>query len=135
MHARVTPFGEVSVLIVEDEPLILLDCEAILASLGVGHVQSATSVPEAKALLEAGHAFDVAILDISLGETSSFELAGELGRLQVPAGFMSGYNSQDMPEAFRNRPYINKPFAQAQFKTLLEILIQDRMREAKTGAV
>lgn len=66
MHARVTPFGEVRVLLVEDEPLILLDCEAILASLGVGHVQSATSVPEAKALLEAGHAFDVAILDISL---------------------------------------------------------------------
>lgn len=135
MHARVTPFGEVRVLLVEDEPLILLDCEAILASLGVGHVQSATSVPEAKALLDAGHTFDVAILDISLGGTSSFELAGELGNLQVPAGFMSGYSSQDIPEAFRGRPYINKPFAQGQLKSLLESLIQDRMREAKSGAV
>jgi DNA-binding NtrC family response regulator len=135
MHARVTPFGEVRVLLVEDEPLILFDCEAILASLGVGHVQSATSVPEAKALLDAGHTFDVAILDISLGGTSSFELAGELGNLQVPAGFMSGYSSQDIPEAFRGRPYINKPFAQGQLKSLLEILIQDRMREAKSGAV
>lgn len=127
MHARVTPFGEVHVLIVEDEPLILLDCEAILRSLGVGHVLSATSVPEAKALLAAGHTFDVAILDISLGGTSSFELASELSRLQVPAGFMSGYSSQDMPDAFRDRPYINKPFAQGQLKALLEVLIQDRV--------
>lgn len=130
MHARITPFAEVRVLVVEDEPLILLDCEMTLRALGVGHVASATNVAEAQALLDAGLPFDVAILDISLGGTSSFALASQLNSLGVPAGFMSGYSSADIPEPYKDRPYVTKPFAQEQLKLLLESLMKDRLRGA-----
>jgi CheY-like chemotaxis protein len=113
---------------VEDEPLILLDCESMLRGLGVGQVASATSDKEARALLDDGRRFDAAILDISLGGSSSFALASHLAGINVPAGFMSGYSAADLPDELKGRPYVNKPFAQEQLKLLLETLLAQRVR-------
>lgn len=108
------------VLIVEDEPLILIDCESILRDMGVTHVVGVTTVKEAILALERQTPrFDVAILDISLQETSSLPLADMLTARGIPTGFMSGYALNDLPEPFRSRPYIAKPFAPPRLAALL----------------
>lgn len=118
-------FSNVRVLLVEDEPLILIDCESILGAIGVGNIVSVTNAADATAALERSPGgFDVAILDISLHGSSSLPLAAALAEKGISTGFMSGYTLSDLPEPFRAYPYISKPFASEQLRALLESLLQ-----------
>lgn len=116
--------ADARVLIVEDEPLILIDCETILRDIGVGHVVGATTAREAILALEQVPAgFNVAILDVSLQETSSLQLAEILAARGVTTGFMSGYGLEALPEKFRDKPYISKPFVPAQLTAMLALML------------
>lgn len=129
MHRQPSDFAHVRVLLVEDEPLILIDCESILSAIGVTNIVSVTNAADATSALASQPAgFDVAILDISLSGSSSLPLAELLAQKSVPTGFMSGYSLADLPEAFRTRPYISKPFAPDQLRALLEKLLQQAPR-------
>jgi len=120
-HARL---HGLRVLIVEDEPLILIDCETILKDIGVGTVVGVTTAKDAVHAVEnADAAFHVAILDVSLQDSSSLPLADVLEARGVITGFMSGYGHDDLPEQFQARPYVAKPFVPAQLKAMLEELI------------
>jgi CheY-like chemotaxis protein len=124
MPAPQMHLGDLKVLIVEDEPLILLDCESILRDIGVETIVGVTTAKDAVESLEAAAApFEIAILDISLQESSSLPLADVLAARGVVTGFMSGYALEDLPGHFHDRPYISKPFAPAQLKQMLEQLI------------
>ena len=96
-------------LLVEDEPLIALDGEAILMSLGVARVVWARGVAEALSAMQA-ETFDVAILDLRLDKDSSLPLAQELAKLGVPFGFLTGYQADALPDEFKDRPMVPKPF-------------------------
>ncbi len=125
MNRTNSNFAEARVLLVEDEPLILIDCEAILRSIGVTSIVGVTNAKDAAGALDAAPGgFDVAILDISLQGGSSLPLAQILAERGVPTGFMSGYSPADLPEAFRDAPYISKPFIPGQLRQLLESLLQ-----------
>ena len=113
----------IRVLLVEDEPLIALDCETILRQLGVGQILCATNVADAHAAIER-ESFDVAILDIAVGDSDSLQLSQRLAELSIPIGFMSGYRNEDLPEMLRGRPFVSKPFTSTQLGTLLEELLQ-----------
>lgn len=63
-----------SVLVVEDEPLIAMMIEDLIDLLGHRLAGTADAVAEALPLVEQG-GFDVAILDVNLPDTSGFELA------------------------------------------------------------
>lgn len=116
--------ADAKVLIVEDEPLILMDCETILRDIGVGHVVGVTTAREALlALDQSPSGFDVAILDVSLQETSSLALADMLAARGVATGFMSGYAIETLPEKFRDKPYISKPFVPAQLTAMLAAML------------
>jgi DNA-binding NtrC family response regulator len=60
----------------------------------------------------APHApFDVAILDFNLGSGSdSTPVAQIIAGRRLPFLFASGYVSSVVPEAFKDRPMLRKPF-------------------------
>lgn len=100
------------ILILEDEPLIAMDVEQLCREEG------ATDVVIMRSLSEAGDAgsvterFDVAILDLMLGGTSTLDFAGELWGLGLPFVIASGYTDIDeILRAFPGVKVIGKPYA------------------------
>ena len=80
-----------TILLLEDEPLILMDLEFAAQDAGCDVVPTA-SVPEALAKVsELKSDLTVAVLDVSLGEGAScFPVAEELERLGIPFILHSG---------------------------------------------
>jgi len=97
-------------LIVEDNMIIALDAETTLETMGAASVEVAPSVNEALRVIEKGTpAF--AILDVNLGNESSFPIADRLIALGVPIVFATGYGKNiDFPERFANVPVVSKPY-------------------------
>jgi light-regulated signal transduction histidine kinase (bacteriophytochrome)/CheY-like chemotaxis protein len=97
-------------LIVEDNMIIALDAEATLEKLGASIVDVAPSISEALRLIEKVKP-DLAILDVNLGNESSFPIADRLMALNVPIVFATGYGKNiDFPERFANVPVVSKPY-------------------------
>ena len=106
---RPQPAG-LSVLVVEDHALIALDLEAMLLDLGAGQVTIATTVNQALHLV-ATRTFDAAILDVRLGENTSFDVAVALRDKRIPYAIATGYDTAtDIPAEFRTGPHIAKPY-------------------------
>jgi light-regulated signal transduction histidine kinase (bacteriophytochrome)/CheY-like chemotaxis protein len=98
------------VLIVEDSLIIALDAEDIAAKLGADEVITAASIDAAIDLI-AGAPPTLAILDVNLGQTTSFPAADELLDRHVPFMFATGYGEQaQFPDKHRGRPVLQKPY-------------------------
>lgn len=97
------------VLVVEDEPLIAIEIEDILASAGIEVVGPAASVRQSMELIYEQRV-DAAVLDVNLGKESSEVVAFELNRRGIPFVAVSGYTSDQRPRVFENSPYLVKPF-------------------------
>lgn len=110
------------VLLVEDEPLIAMDGEATLRSLGVAHVACARSLADGLRIIEE-EAFDVALLDLQLDRDTSLPIAHRLRELGVPFGFLTGYVGDVIPDEFREQPMVPKPFNTSQIVGLLHALL------------
>jgi DNA-binding NtrC family response regulator len=110
------------VLLVEDEPLIALDGEAILHAMGVGEVVWVRTVADGLNALGA-RPFHAAFLDLRLGQDSSIPLAQRLASLNVPFGFLTGFQGDAIPEEFKDCPILIKPFTPDQLGKLLQNLL------------
>jgi len=66
------------VLVVEDEMLVLMNIEFMLADLGCECVTAAATVDQALAQVES-HDFDVAVVDVNLNGRESYPVADALG--------------------------------------------------------
>ncbi len=107
-----------SILIVEDEPLIAMMLEDFLDSLG--HKVRGTCDTVKCALDEAEKGgFDLAILDVNLAGEPIYPVAEALHNRSVPFVFSTGYGSAGIRDAFRDRPVLQKPFAQHDLKQKL----------------
>ncbi|MEP9347861.1 HWE histidine kinase domain-containing protein [Xanthobacter sp. KR7-225] len=105
-----SPFKDRTVLVVEDNLIIALGCEATLRELGAKEVLLVSSVADARAHI-AGHRVDLALLDFNLGRETSLPLARELKARAVPVIFTSGYGaSLDLPQDQRSAPVVVKPY-------------------------
>jgi light-regulated signal transduction histidine kinase (bacteriophytochrome) len=99
-----------AVLVVEDNMIIALEAEEILASLGAKAVDMAGSVHDALRQIEAAKP-SFALLDVNLGSETSLPVAMRLSALGVPFVFATGYG-----ESFRIPPelgavaMIKKPY-------------------------
>lgn len=101
---------DLKVLLVEDQMLIALDVESMLADHGVSNVTTAASAADALQRL-ATFQPDVAILDVNLGVGNSLSVARELVRRKVPFLFATGYgNSEMIPPEFAGLPVVRKPY-------------------------
>ena len=97
-------------LIVEDNMIIALDAETTLEALGATSVDVAPSVSEALRVIDRAKP-EFAILDVNLGNESSFPIADRLIALGVPIVFATGYGKNiDFPERFAAVPVVSKPY-------------------------
>ncbi|WP_375428588.1 response regulator [uncultured Sphingomonas sp.] len=97
------------VLVVEDEMMIMMLIEDMLADLGCTSIMSAATVSQALALIDAEE-FDVATLDVNLNGTKSYPIADALGARGVPYMFATGQGTEGVPERYHERPILRKPF-------------------------
>jgi CheY-like chemotaxis protein len=106
------------VLVVEDEALISMLAEEMLADLGCIVHAVAGSVPKALEHAEAG-GFDVAILDVNVGRERVFPVAELLASKGIPFAFASGYGGEEIIEPHKARPLIGKPYSTDQLQSAL----------------
>src|SRR5712671_793797 len=95
------------ILVVEDEPMILMLLEYMLGELGYTVAAEAARIEEA---LEAtkNADFDVAILDANLKGEPTSPVADALVARGTPFVFATGYD--ELPKPYRDRPTLRKPF-------------------------
>lgn len=108
------------VLIVEDESLVAMLIETILEDLGGEAVGPLASVEEALSFLKAAPAIDAALLDVNLAGRHVFPVAEALEAAGVPVVFSTGYGEGGLPEAWRGRPTVQKPFTEAGLRAALQ---------------
>ena len=109
------------ILVVEDEMLIGMLLEDMLMDLG--H-EVAAIVPRLKDALAAveRETYDLAILDVHLHGESAFPVAEALIAKGVPFIFATGYGERGLPENYRGRPVLQKPFAKDDLERVLKTL-------------
>ena len=112
------------VLVVEDEFLIRMLLEDMLADLGYDVAGAVGTIKEASELAAQAE-FNVAILDVNLDGQEVYPVAEILAKRGVPFVFVSGYGEGSLPEPYRSRPVLQKPFQVAQLKTALAALLAD----------
>ena len=99
------------VLVVEDDYLLAQDLREQLMSWGAEMMGPVASVTEALALVEAGPAPDMAMLDIGLGDEMVYPVAEALRTRGIPFVFATAYDAWVIPDAFAGVPVAQKPIA------------------------
>jgi CheY-like chemotaxis protein len=97
------------ILVIEDEMLILMMIESMLADLGCESVTAAATIVQALALIE-GQVFDAAMLDVNLKGINSRPVADALAARGVPFFFSTGNGGRHTMEGYDDRPILRKPF-------------------------
>ncbi len=97
------------ILIVEDNPFIALALEEMLGEQGLVIGGVANSIERALRFVRSTH-FDVALLDVNIGERKIDPVAEALTTLKTPFVFTTGCGRAGLPEAFLDCPVVEKPF-------------------------
>jgi CheY-like chemotaxis protein len=97
------------VLVVEDEMMIRMLLQDMLAELGYTVAGEAGGIEEALALAKQGE-FDVAILDVNLNGQAISPVVEVLVERGLPFVFATGYGQRGVPEPYRLTPTLQKPF-------------------------
>ena len=106
------PLKELQILLVEDNMMIALEAEDMLTALGARSVTTVSTLPAAAAAA-ATDAFDLAVLDINVGQGTSFDFAARLKALDIPYFFASGYGDQVTLDQEHSASFvIQKPYDQ-----------------------
>ena len=104
------PLAGEAVLLVEDNLIIALDAEDVLLQLGAGRVMPCASVRQALGEIDADPP-EIALLDINLGNETSFPIADRLLERAVPFLFATGYgDAAQLPERYADIPIVQKPY-------------------------
>lgn len=107
------------VLVLEDNPLIAMDQEAMLRKLSVEKILLATTVADAETLLDDNQV-EFALLDVELGGETSEPIAKRLQASEVPFVFVSGYaDGAGLGSAFADAPALVKPLSEGALRDTL----------------
>ncbi|WP_305095959.1 response regulator [Croceibacterium aestuarii] len=98
-----------TVLIVEDEPIIGLVLEDLVLDAGARPLLASTVAHALKALEE--NTVDAAVLDVNVHGEKSYPVAQALMAQGTRFVFASGYGDALHPEEFKAVPTITKPYA------------------------
>ncbi len=99
------------VLVVEDEGLLTLLVEDMLAELGHEVVGTAACLGKALEMAQR-HDVDIAILDLNINGRDTYPVAAALAARGIPFIFATGYTTERMREPYGNVPILQKPFQQ-----------------------
>ncbi|MHA6324363.1 HWE histidine kinase domain-containing protein [Roseivivax sp. CAU 1753] len=112
-------------LVVEDSMIVAMDASGILSDFGATTTEVAGTVHDALALIER-HDFEVALLDVKLGQEQSVTVAQRLADLGVPFVLSTGHGDVD---ALRRRypmcKVVQKPFST---ESIAAALVQSGLR-------
>jgi CheY-like chemotaxis protein len=102
-----------TVLVLEDEMMVAMLLEDMLADLGCRVLGPVATVGPALALL-ADNSVDFALLDVNLSYgQSGYPVAEELTARGIPFAFVTGYGANTLNPQYRDRPALQKPFHMA----------------------
>src|SRR2546421_76001 len=107
------------VLVVEDEVMIRMMLEDMLGELGYTVTAEAARIDEALEATKTAE-FDLAILDVNLDGQPISPVADALVARGTPFVFATGYGERGLPEPYRDRPTLKKPFQMEGLKQMLE---------------
>src|ERR1700743_3125357 len=107
-----------SIFLVEDEVMIRMMVADMLEELGFSVAAEAGEISEAMKLAESAE-FDIAILDVNVNGKVISPVAELIRARKRPFIFATGYGSSGLPEEYRDRPTLQKPF---QLETLAKML-------------
>jgi two-component system, response regulator PdtaR len=125
-HAQNVPRIDLTVLIVEDEPLIALDVEAMLERRGARIVGPAATVREALSLLQSERP-DVALLDFSLKDGLVTPVAEALRARDIPFVLSSAHKNAELAavSVLTDAPKVGKPVSESRLiAALIEVAAQ-----------
>ena len=114
------------ILVVEDEYMIADDITQALVAAGAEVLGPVASAADAAELIAGGGRIDAAILDINLRDGAVFPAADTLAERNIPFAFATGYEQWSLPERFRGRPVVEKPFSASNIAALVEPLTGGR---------
>jgi len=107
-----------SVFLVEDEVMIRMMVADMLEELGYSVAAEAGEINEAVKLAQSTE-FDLAILDVNVNGKVITPVAELIRARNRPFIFATGYGSSGLPEEYRDRPALQKPF---QLETLAQMI-------------
>jgi len=107
------------VLVVEDEAMIAMMLEDMLADLGCSVLGPAHTLESALELAGQSAVIDVALLDVNLAGTPVFEVADALRARQAPMIFSTGYGDVGLRAADKGVPVLRKPFRAGELEQAL----------------
>ena len=122
--------GRGTVLIVEDEFLILMDVSRCLRDAGYGVIE-ASNVAEARTALHSWSRVDVAILDICLPQPADgVRLVRwiKANRPEVEAVIATGYDADDELRALA--PIVSKPYRAEELVGMIGDILEKRRQSA-----
>jgi len=96
--------------VVEDEALVAMLLEEMLADLGCTVVGVAGNVGDALGRL-SHTAADGAVLDVNVGGEKVFPVADALAERGVPFVFATGYGGSGLDQRYPNAPVLTKPYS------------------------
>ena len=103
------------ILIVEDDPYIALDLQAIVEGEGHRVVRVCPSLADARR--HVADEIDFALLDVDLGDGKSFEVASRLSERRIPFAFVSASRRSELPFDLRAAAFVPKPYAEAAIRS------------------
>ena len=122
MTATRPPRG--SVFLVEDEVMIRMMVADMLQELGYTIAAEAGEIGEAIRLAQTTY-FDLAILDVNVNGKVISPVADLLKANNRPFIFATGYGSSGLPEEYRDRPSLQKPFQVETLGKMIEATLRN----------
>ncbi len=113
------------VLVVEDEMMVSMLLEDMLADLGCLVVGPAARLDEAMMLADS-QPFDCALLDVNLAGQQSFPLADSLRNLKTPFAYATGYGEASLRAQDRGAIILMKPFRESDLVRVLTEMSERR---------
>ncbi len=113
------------ILVVEDEAMVAMMIEDMLADLGCTVVGVAGTLSEGVALAgDEGLQIDGAVLDVNLGGEKVFPVAERLAARRVPFIFSTGYGTAGISAAFARTPTLAKPYGREALADMLASVVR-----------
>jgi CheY-like chemotaxis protein len=113
------------VLLVEDEMMVALLLEEMLAELGHTVVGPVARLERALELTPR-EALDFAILDVNINGSEVYPVAEALAARSVPFAFVTGYGGKGLRTSYCDRPTLQKPFRRRDLAELFAELVKSR---------
>ncbi|MDP9136782.1 MAG: response regulator [Pseudomonadota bacterium] len=110
------------ILVTEDEPLLALELETFLGENGY---EVAGPYPSVATTLEQMPTLQIACaeLDVNLRGELVLPIAERLSEAGIPFVFLTGHSQNHIPQRYRDRPFLNKPFDRTKLLNIVRRLV------------